>query len=74
MKHYGKYLSPYLRKLIDGMSSKQLVLLKETIEQETWDSGSEIALICQAICAYVEELQQFNWLAELFEDLTLNNV
>ena len=74
MKHCGKYLSPYLRKLIDGMTTEQLVLLKETIEQETWDSGSEIALICQAICAYVEEHQQINWLAELFEGLELNDV
>ena len=37
--------------------TEQLVLLKETIEQETWDSGSEIAFICQAICAYVDEHQ-----------------
>ena len=56
------------------MTTEQLVLLKETIEQETWDSGSEIALICQAICAYVEEHQQINWLAELFEGLELNDV
>ena len=73
MKHYGKYLSPYLRKQINGMTTEQLVLLKETIEQETWDSGSEIALICQAICAYVEEHQQINWLAERLEDVKLQD-
>ena len=76
MNHYGKYLSAYLRLQINAMSSEQLVLFKEAIEmkQETLDPGSETHRICQAIILYIEEHQQLGWLAELLEDLKLNDV